>query len=83
LCVDCVGKVIGRPHTLYDQEVSNYLKPAPNMANIPGFMQPYIRATIVGAYNATGTPIPEGWAQPTAQPNLDAMKIKASNQPRP
>jgi hypothetical protein len=45
------------------------------MAGNSGFMREYTRATVIGALKATGTPLPHGWTQPTAQPHLDALRI--------
>jgi hypothetical protein len=42
---------------------------------MPGFLQQYTRATVIGAYNTTGTPIPKDWAQPTNPAQINAMKI--------
>ena len=73
LCLDCAAKVIRRPLTLHDLAVSNYLRTTQH--NNLDFMRQYTRATIVGAFNETGTPIPENWTEPTVQPHLDALKI--------
>lgn len=75
LCLNCAANAIGRPLTLHDLAIANYVRTAQNMAGVSGFMQQYARATVIGACNATNTPIPAGWSQPTAQPHTDALGI--------
>jgi hypothetical protein len=75
LCLNCVANAIGRPLTLYDLEIANYLQTARNMTGVPGFIQQYARATVIGAFNCTSTPIPTGWSQPTTPPHTEALGI--------
>lgn len=75
LCLNCAANAIGRPLTLHDLEIANYLRTARNMAGVPGFMQQYARATVIGACSAAGVAIPAGWSQPATQPHTDALAI--------
>ena len=72
LCLNCAANAIGRPLVLHDLEIANYLR---TMAGARDFMRQYARATVIGAFDATGTPIPSEWSQPTAPPHTDAMSI--------
>ena len=75
LCIDCAGKESGRPLTLHDLSVANYLRTAPNMPDGQRFMKEYTRATIIGALRAAGMPIPQGWTVPSDRPHVDAVRI--------
>jgi hypothetical protein len=75
LCPNCAGKAIGRPLTLNDLAISNYLRTASNMPDGHRFMREYARATIIGGLKAVGLTIPNGWTEPSESPHVDAMEI--------
>ena len=75
LCPTCAARVIGRPITLNDLSVENYLRTARNMSDGQNFIREYVRGTIIVALVATQMMLPPGWTLPTAKPHTDALGI--------
>lgn len=73
LCVGCAGKAIGRELTLADLDVAAYARMTPK--NGQQMMKDYVRATIVGAFNAVYAPIPANWSQPAGKQEREAAEI--------